>query len=79
MFTTLDGEEHKALKKVLAGPQWSIGTLRKEWEGCFDDQIRLLVGKLRECAGDGEVVALGDRVACVLSYLLEYLEVDLSS
>lgn len=63
MFTTLDVEEHKALKKVLVGPQWPIGSLNKEWEGRFDEQITLFVEKLKERAAEGEVVELGDRVA----------------
>ncbi|KAK2735172.1 hypothetical protein FQN55_002262 [Onygenales sp. PD_40] len=63
LFTTLDGDEHRDLRKALAGSPWSIGSLKNHWETRFDDQVQLLVRKLIEKAQTGESFVLSDKVA----------------
>jgi len=63
LFTTLDGEEHKALRKALSNAPWTIGQLKNTWEARFDDQVSLFVRKMREHASAQRVVCLSDKVA----------------
>ncbi|KAH8819387.1 cytochrome P450 monooxygenase [Xylogone sp. PMI_703] len=65
LFTTLDGDTHKALRKALAGPRvpWSMGGLKNEWEDRIDDQVQLFVRKMRERAESKVDVCLSDKVA----------------
>ncbi|EEH18607.2 hypothetical protein PABG_07667 [Paracoccidioides brasiliensis Pb03] len=63
LFTTLNGDEHRELRKALAGPPWTIGSLKSKWENRFDNQVQLLVKKLREKAKAKESVVLSDKVA----------------
>ena len=63
LFTTLDGNEHKALRKALGGPQWSFGALKKIWEPRIDELIRLFTQRMTDFAQRGEPVILSDKVA----------------
>ncbi|KAF2015783.1 cytochrome P450 [Aaosphaeria arxii CBS 175.79] len=63
LFTTLDGEEHKALRKALSNAPWTIGQLKNTWEPRFDDQVKLFVQKMKEHAAAGRTVCLSDKVA----------------
>ncbi|KAL0942682.1 cytochrome P450 monooxygenase [Colletotrichum truncatum] len=63
LFTTLDGNEHRALRKALGGPQWSIGGLKNNWEARFDSHIQLFVQRMTEFALNNEPVMLCDKVA----------------
>ncbi|KAJ4301084.1 hypothetical protein N0V90_003174 [Kalmusia sp. IMI 367209] len=63
IFTTLDGEQHKQLRKALSNAPWTIGQLKNVWEARFDEQINLFVRKMREHARAGRVVCLSDKVA----------------
>ena len=84
LFTTLDGDTHRALRKALGGPQvcfesvmantsscqqssntsqWTIGSLKNNWESRIDGQVQLLVAKLTEVAKRKESVCISDRVA----------------
>jgi hypothetical protein len=69
LFTTLDGDEHRSLRKALGGPQWSIGSLKNNWEPRIDDQVQLFVEKMTERAEKGDQVILSDKVAYVASLL----------
>ncbi|KAK4183174.1 Pisatin demethylase [Podospora australis] len=60
-FTILDGNEHRALRKALGGPQWSFGTLKNVWEERIDKLIRLFNAKMTERADRGEPVILCDK------------------
>lgn len=61
LATTLDPERHRQLRKALGGPHWSIGALKKNWEGRIDEHILLLVEKLQE--KEGEEVLISDKLA----------------
>ncbi|KAF2106197.1 cytochrome P450 [Lophiotrema nucula] len=63
LFTTLDGEQHKQLRKALSNAPWTIGGLKKEWESRFDDQVRLFTRKMSEHAEVQRKVCLSDKVA----------------
>jgi cytochrome P450 len=63
LFSTLDGEEHKALRKALSNAPWTIGQLRNTWESRFDDQINLFVKRMSEHAAASRNVCLSDKVA----------------
>ena len=63
LFSTLDGEEHRALRKALANAPWTVGGLKKSWEKRFDEQVNLFTRKMHEHARAGRVVCLSDKVA----------------
>lgn len=63
LFSTLDGEEHRVLRKALANAPWTVGALKNTWEPRFDDQVNLFVEKMHEHAKAGRVVCLSDKVA----------------
>lgn len=63
LFTTLDGEEHKALRKALSNAPWTIGQLKNTWESRFDDQVNLFIKRMNEHAAAGRKVCLSDKVA----------------
>lgn len=63
LFSTLDGEEHRVLRKALANAPWTVGGLKKSWESRFDDQVNLFTTKMREHAAAKRVVCLSDKVA----------------
>ncbi|KAF2658321.1 cytochrome P450 [Lophiostoma macrostomum CBS 122681] len=63
LFTTLDSEEHKALRKALNNAPWTIGQLKNTWEYRFDDQVKLFVQKMYEHAAAGRSLCLSDKVA----------------
>ncbi|TAQ88093.1 hypothetical protein B7494_g3570 [Chlorociboria aeruginascens] len=65
LFTTLDGDEHKALRKALSGQpnHWTIGALKNTWEDGIDSQVSLFVRKMTERAKSNQKVVLSDKVA----------------
>ncbi|KAI0471644.1 cytochrome P450 [Xylariaceae sp. FL0804] len=63
LFTTMDGEEHRQLRKALGGSQWTIGSLKNKWESRLDELIVLFTEKMNELASAGEEVVLCDKVA----------------
>lgn len=63
LFTTLDGEKHKQLRKALSNAPWTIGRLRNTWEHRFDEQVNLFTEKMSEHAEKERVVCLSDKVA----------------
>lgn len=63
LFSTLDGEEHRVLRKALANAPWTVGALKNTWEPRFDDQVNLFVEKMHEHAEAGRAVCLSDKVA----------------
>lgn len=63
LFTTLDGEQHKQLRKALSNAPWTIGQLKNTWETRFDDQVNLFVQKMKEHAAAKRVICLSDKVA----------------
>ncbi|OAL53260.1 cytochrome P450 [Pyrenochaeta sp. DS3sAY3a] len=63
LFTTLDGEEHRLLRKALSNAPWTIGQLKNTWEHRFDDQVNLFVDKMHEHAAAKRTICLSDKVA----------------
>ena len=63
LFSTLDGEEHRVLRKALSNAPWTVGQLKNSWETRFDDQVNLFVDKMREHASEKRTVCLSDKVA----------------
>ncbi|KAJ0385842.1 hypothetical protein COL922a_005547 [Colletotrichum nupharicola] len=63
LFSTLDGNVHKPLRKALGGPQWSIGGLKNNWEPRFDAHIQLFISRMSDFARNNEPVILSDKVA----------------
>jgi cytochrome P450 len=63
LFTTLDGEEHKKLRKALSNAPWTIGPLSNAWESRFDELVTLFVEEMRKHADAGRVVCVSDKVA----------------
>jgi cytochrome P450 len=63
LFSTLDGEEHKQLRKALSNAPWTIGQLKNEWEPRFDNRVQLFISKMREHADTNRTVCLSDKVA----------------
>lgn len=63
LFTTLDGEEHRLLRKALSNAPWTIGQLKNTWEHRFDDQVSLFVEKMHEHASAKRTICLSDKVA----------------
>ncbi|KAI6267967.1 hypothetical protein MCOR27_010367 [Pyricularia oryzae] len=63
LFTTLDGDQHKELRKAIGGPHYTIGTLKNHWEPRFDDLILTALEKWTEKSERGETIQLCDKVA----------------
>jgi cytochrome P450 len=63
LFTTLDGEQHRALRKALSNAPWTIGQLKNTWEARFDDHINLFISKMRGHAAAAHTICLSDKVA----------------
>lgn len=63
LFTTLSGEEHKALRRALSNAPWTIGQLKNTWERRFDQQVNLFIKKMNEHAADKRTVCLSDKCA----------------
>ncbi|KAF2032837.1 cytochrome P450 monooxygenase-like protein [Setomelanomma holmii] len=63
LFTTLDGNTHRGLRKALSNAPWTLGQLKKSWENRFDDQINLFVEKSHEHAAAGRTICISDKLA----------------
>ena len=75
MYTNLSGKRweghryvvsHVSFRRALANlcnEQWSIGSLKNNWEWRIDDQVSLLVAKMNERAEKKDTVCLSDKVA----------------
>ncbi|GAB1319696.1 Pisatin demethylase [Madurella fahalii] len=63
LFSTLDGNEHRILRKALGGPQWSFGVLKNVWEPRIDGLIELFSKRMMEFSERGETVDISDKVA----------------
>jgi cytochrome P450 len=61
LVTTLDGEQHRILRKALSNAPWTIGSLKKQWEARFDDHISLFMSKMREHAAAERNICLSDK------------------
>ncbi|KAF1943484.1 cytochrome P450 [Clathrospora elynae] len=62
LFTTLDGDQHRALRKAVSNAPWSIGPLKNACESRIDDQVTLFIKKMREHAAAKRTICLSDKV-----------------
>ncbi|ORY12071.1 cytochrome P450 [Clohesyomyces aquaticus] len=63
LFTTLDGDQHKALRRALSNAPWTIGQLKNTWEPRFDEEVELFVKRMNEHAAAKRTICLSDKVA----------------
>lgn len=63
LFTTLDGNQHRELRKALSNAPWSIGQMKKVWESRFDGLISLFVSKLNEHAMANRTICFSNKFA----------------
>ncbi|KAF2200129.1 cytochrome P450 [Delitschia confertaspora ATCC 74209] len=63
IFSTLEAERHKVLRKAISNAPWTIGQLKNTWESRFDGLIDIFLGKMNEHAAAGRTVCLSDKVA----------------
>lgn len=73
LVTTLDGNQHRALRKALSNAPWTIGQLKKTWESRFDDQVTFFLGKMNEHAEAQRTICLSDKVAEFASDILSMI------
>jgi len=62
LFSILDGEEHKQLRRALSNAPWTIGQLKNTWENRFDERVSLFIKKMNEHAVEGRLVCISDKV-----------------
>ncbi|KAI1076809.1 cytochrome P450 [Whalleya microplaca] len=62
MFTTLEGDHHRRMRKALGGSQWTIGSLKNTWEPRLDELITLFIEKLSGFAEARQDIVLGDKL-----------------
>src|SRR5690242_17312162 len=60
LFSTLDGEEHRVLRKALANAPWTLGQLKRSWEAAFDGRVDLFIRKMHEHAQAQNRVCLSE-------------------
>lgn len=60
LFTTLEAQRHKELRKAVSNAPWVIGRLKTTWERRFDELINLFVEKMTEHAQSKKILLLSD-------------------
>ncbi|PYH81911.1 cytochrome P450 [Aspergillus uvarum CBS 121591] len=63
LFTTLESDAHRQLRRALSNAPWTIGKLRLAWEKRFDELVELFMTKMHEHAAAGRVVSLSEKVS----------------
>ncbi|CAI6341915.1 unnamed protein product [Periconia digitata] len=63
LFSTIDGEAHKQLRRALSNAPWTIGQLKNRWESRFDTLITLFIDKMNEHASANRTICISDKVA----------------
>jgi hypothetical protein len=63
LFSTIDDEEHRTLRKALSNAPWTIGQLKSTWGLRFDDQVNLSVEKMHDMLPRSVLYILSDKVA----------------
>jgi hypothetical protein len=64
IFTTIDGQKHKILRKALGGPKWSVGVFKKNWEARVDELTR--TWKTNQLREDTRPIELGNKFTYVI-------------
>lgn len=63
IFTTTGAEDHRKLRKALGGAFWSLGTLKKSWEGKIDQLIVNWVENQRRHVESGKPIILSNKTS----------------
>ncbi|TVY54176.1 Cytochrome P450 monooxygenase gsfF [Lachnellula cervina] len=63
LFTICDAEEHRVMRKALAGPHWSMSYLKNSLESKIDNVIRLFVQNMTEKADKQVQINFSNKVA----------------
>ncbi|RAH76349.1 cytochrome P450 [Aspergillus japonicus CBS 114.51] len=63
LFTTLEPDAHRQLRRALSNAPWTIGKLRLTWERRFDQLVELFMTKMHEHARADRVVSLSEKVS----------------
>ncbi|KAK4175766.1 putative cytochrome P450 E-class, group I [Triangularia setosa] len=63
LFSTISGDDHKALRKSLGGSQWSVSYLKNEQEPRIDNLVSSLVAQLSDLSPNDAVVSIDDKLA----------------
>ncbi|KAK7979952.1 hypothetical protein PG989_012409 [Apiospora arundinis] len=63
LFTTISTDDHRKLRKALGGSFWSVGTLKKTWEGKIDDLIVNWTANRRRDEESGKAIILSNKTS----------------
>ncbi|KAK8108179.1 pisatin demethylase [Apiospora kogelbergensis] len=63
LFTTIGVDDHRKLRKALGGSFWSVGTLKKAWEGKIDDLIVHWVANRKRPEEIGKSIILSNKTS----------------
>ncbi|KAK8087398.1 hypothetical protein PG994_002372 [Apiospora phragmitis] len=63
LFTTTGADDHRKLRKALGGAFWSVGTLKKTWEGRIDELVVNWVANRRRDEEIGKPVVLSNKTS----------------
>lgn len=63
LFSTIEAEPHKQLRRALSNAPWTIGQLKNKWESRFDTLITLFIHKMNEHASANRTICISDKVA----------------
>ncbi|KAI1381468.1 cytochrome P450 [Hypoxylon crocopeplum] len=63
LFSTLDADEHRTLRKALGGPQWTMGSLKNIWEPRIDDLITIFTQRMTEFSETKTEIVISDKAA----------------
>lgn len=73
LFTTLNAQEHRLLRKALSNAPWTVGQLKRIWEPRFDDLINLFISKIREDSAANRATCISDRLAGFASDIMSMI------
>ncbi|KAK8076972.1 cytochrome P450 [Apiospora saccharicola] len=63
LFTTIGADDHRKLRKSLGGSFWSVGTLRKSWEGKIDELVVNWVANRKKPSESGQPMVLSNKTS----------------
>lgn len=63
LFTTTSADEHRKLRKAVGGSFWSVGTLKKNWEGKIDNLIVNWIANRKNPAEIGKPMVLSNKTS----------------
>lgn len=63
LFTTIGADDHRKLRKSVGGSFWSVGTLRKTWEGRIDDLVVNWLANRKKPSEIGKPMVLSNKTS----------------